>query len=143
MATTIKTATRQQKIDFISKNITRGDKKITKKELKDYPDAVLDKVCNKFAESFEEYINTPQVKLQKFFVEATEGGRDATYEIKAPNKQTCIDELKADGIEVTKIVLAKGHHLCKYCNCIAEGSYKDLLCDNCRSIFGHALFSEL
>ena len=39
--------------------------------------------------------------------------------------------------------LPKGKHVCKYCGGIAEGTYKDLLCEECRECFGHALYSEL
>lgn len=34
-------------------------------------------------------------------------------------------------------------HICKYCGYIAEGTYDELLCKECREIFGHSLFSEL
>ena len=37
----------------------------------------------------------------------------------------------------------KGKHICKYCGEIAEGTYDDLLCGDCRETFGHSLFSEL
>jgi rubrerythrin len=36
-----------------------------------------------------------------------------------------------------------GKHICKYCGNIVEGEYEDLLCDECREIFGHSLYSEL
>ena len=39
--------------------------------------------------------------------------------------------------------LPRGSHICKYCGDIAEGTYKDLLCSDCRETFGHSLFSEL
>ena len=34
-------------------------------------------------------------------------------------------------------------HICKYCGEITDGIEEDLLCKNCRELFGHALFSEL
>jgi hypothetical protein len=37
----------------------------------------------------------------------------------------------------------KGHHLCKYCGQVAEGSNTDLLCNDCHELFGHTLYSEL
>jgi hypothetical protein len=37
----------------------------------------------------------------------------------------------------------RGKHTCKYCGQIAEGTFADLLCEACRSTFGHSLFSEL
>lgn len=51
--------------------------------------------------------------------------------------------LEKVGYKVQKIVYAKDHHICKYCNRIAEGSYEDLLCEDCKYIFGHSLYSEL
>mgnify|MGYP000786003751 FL=1 len=35
------------------------------------------------------------------------------------------------------------HHRCKYCSSITEGSNEDLLCEGCRKLFGHVLYSEL
>lgn len=51
--------------------------------------------------------------------------------------------LKDKGYTVEKIVSSETHHLCKYCKSIAEGTYDDLLCDECREVFGHSLYSEL
>ena len=34
-------------------------------------------------------------------------------------------------------------HNCKYCGQLVEGSYEDLLCEDCRESFGHSLYSEL
>ena len=34
-------------------------------------------------------------------------------------------------------------HACKYCGGTAEGAYEDLLCADCREMFGHSLYSEL
>ena len=39
--------------------------------------------------------------------------------------------------------IPRGKHSCKYCGGIAEGTYTDLLCKDCRETFGHSLFSEL
>lgn len=39
--------------------------------------------------------------------------------------------------------IPRGKHSCKYCGQIAEGTHSDLLCEDCRETFGHALFSEL
>ena len=44
-------------------------------------------------------------------------------------------------ISITK--LPRGKHICKYCFRVAEGTYDDLLCEECRECFGHALYSEL
>ena len=137
-------ATHAQKVDFICSSFRKGSgKKFTKTELNKYPESALDSICDKYADKFEEFLNTPKVKLQKFYVECIADNKEVTYEVSTVNEQTCIDEFKSDGIEVTKIVPAKGHHICKYCGSIAEGTYKDLLCDTCKDVFGHSLFSEL
>ena len=142
MANTI-TATRTQMIDFIHQNITNKGKTITKKALKEYTDAELKSICDKFADSFKEFCETTQIKLQKFYAEGTKDGKTLLFEAKSPDIQTCISELKAQGAVISKIVPAKGHHICKYCRGIAEGSYADLLCDKCKTVFGHSLYSEL
>lgn len=45
--------------------------------------------------------------------------------------------------KITKIVDSNTHHLCKYCGGIAKGIDEDVLCADCRELFGHAFFSEL
>ena len=45
--------------------------------------------------------------------------------------------------KITKVYDAKNHHLCKYCGCVAKGTDEDVLCTDCRELFGHAFFSEL
>lgn len=35
------------------------------------------------------------------------------------------------------------HHICKYCGEVAKGTDEDVLCQECREIFGHAFYSEL
>ena len=39
--------------------------------------------------------------------------------------------------------IPKDSHICKYCGGVAKGTYEDLLCDDCRMLFGHSLYSEL
>ena len=43
----------------------------------------------------------------------------------------------------TEIIDLTGKHLCKYCSEVVDGEYEDLLCEDCRMTFGHALYSEL
>ena len=43
----------------------------------------------------------------------------------------------------TELIDLTGKHLCKYCGEIVDGEYEDLLCEDCRMTFGHALYSEL
>ena len=37
----------------------------------------------------------------------------------------------------------KTHHFCKYCANVVESDYDDLLCSDCREMFGHTMYSEL
>lgn len=34
-------------------------------------------------------------------------------------------------------------HECKYCGTVTKGADEDVLCEDCRMIFGHTFFSEL
>ena len=36
-----------------------------------------------------------------------------------------------------------GKHICKYCGNMVDGDYEDELCDECKQLFGHSLYSEL
>lgn len=38
---------------------------------------------------------------------------------------------------------ANTHHICKYCGGVANGPDEDVLCEECRDVFGHAFYSEL
>lgn len=46
-------------------------------------------------------------------------------------------------VKLIRMVSDRDHHICRYCKGIADGRHADLLCDNCRQTFGHALYSEL
>ena len=67
----------------------------------------------------------------------------STYEIKAESLEVAKKAPELKGLTIEKIADADDAHVCKYCGCIAPGNYDDLLCDECRSIFGHAPYSEL
>ena len=142
MNTTTK-ATRSQMVDFIHQNITMGGRAISKKSLQGYTDDQLESICNKFADDFKKFCENPPIKLQKFYAEGTKGQKSLLFETKGPDMQSCIDDLTAQGITIQKIVPAKGHHICKYCKGIADGSDADALCEECQRIFGHAFFREL
>lgn len=45
--------------------------------------------------------------------------------------------------KILDVVDANTHHICQYCGDIAKGTDADVLCDECREIFGHAFYSEL
>ena len=139
-AVEIKNTDRTTKINFITKSLTlRNGKKITKKSLQNYSDDTLNHICEKFNDDFQDFINNPPAKLHKFYV-LTE---KALYEYSAEDETHCIQYVKNDKLKFQKIVPAKGHHICKYCNHIADGSDKDILCEKCRKTFGHTLYSEL
>lgn len=46
-------------------------------------------------------------------------------------------------IKVKKIRVADNKHLCGYCGEIVNGTDEDVLCDECREMFGHTRYSEL
>ena len=90
----------------------------------------------------------------RYFVESeASDGRQFIADYKGiADKQQIIDEfdnglaVTSDGkpLRLIRIVSSRNRHICKYCYGIAEnGSNEDLLCDECRSIFGHTYFSEL
>ncbi len=135
----IKKTERKVKIDFISNSLRRDGKKISKKSLQNLPDDELNKICNQFKDMFQDFINNPPVKLHKYYVLT----KQALYEYNAEDEAHCKEYAKNDNLKVQKIVPAKGHHICKYCNGVADGSNKDMLCDECRETFGHTFYSEL
>ena len=55
--------------------------------------------------------------------------------------QKFVNELITD--KVVNIYDANRYHICKYCGKIVKGSNKNILCEDCREIFGHSLYSEL
>jgi len=148
---TIETATRRQKIDFLYNNVLFGGKRFTKTKLNAYSDDELDLTLNivfekikGMKERYIEYLNTPKIKLTKFIAECTDkDGKNFSIEGKFETAEAFEEDLKADGYSVQKIVTGKDHHVCKYCIRIADGKDKDLLCDNCRELFGHTFYSEL
>lgn len=87
-----------------------------------------------------------QARKTKFLAEVTnKKGEELTISF-----DTIVDSIseaeafiKKEGYKVQKISYARNHHICKYCGSIAESSYKDLLCTDCRWTFGHSLYSEL
>lgn len=45
--------------------------------------------------------------------------------------------------EIIAVHDANTHHICKYCGGVAKGIDEDVLCEECRDVFGHAFYSEL
>ncbi len=85
-------------------------------------------------------------KRTKFLAEVTDKkGKEFTVSFKALVHTFSGAEafLNVKGYKVQKVVRARDHHICKYCNRISEGSYEDSLCSYCQYAFGHSLYSEL
>ena len=135
--------TRTQKVDYIYNNFTRNGKRFTKKELNNWSDEAINNIISKYSSEKEvmDWINRP--KLIKYYVEGNSDGISFTVEVKATDEADLRKTLKAEKINLEKFVIAKGHHICKYCNSIADGSTKDVLCEDCREAFGHSFYSEL
>jgi hypothetical protein len=45
--------------------------------------------------------------------------------------------------KVLDVADANTHHICQYCGEVAEGTYEEVLCQDCRDTFGHAFYYEL
>lgn len=62
-------------------------------------------------------------------------------------KETIINLLQKDpdfkDTKILDVADANTHHICKYCGNIAEGTYEEVLCADCRDTFGHAFYYEL
>ena len=82
---------------------------------------------------------------KSYYAHVSKDGKEYTEVVKGENVtlKEAQDYLKEQGYTIEKIVSSNNHHLCKYCKSIAEGTYDDLLCDDCRQMFGHSLYSEL
>ncbi len=136
--------TKEQKIDYINRCVKFKGKKISKSQLKTWPDSKIDAICERFADDFKDFIKNPPVKLTKFYIEATDKQGDrVTMEASYFDAETCEKSMASDGYKIARIVPARGHHICMYCNGIADGAQKDILCDDCRDMFGHYSYYEL
>ena len=141
-------ATRNQKVDFVHKNILftiNGRKKrAPKKDITNFSDDKLDKLCDKYSEAFKNFIENPPVKLKKFFADCETADGDAMgYDGEYPTEEDFRKALVENNIRVLRIVPARGNHRCMYCDGIAEGPDKKALCEECREMFGHYSYDEL
>lgn len=137
-----KKITKQQKRDFVWECVSFKTRKMTKTDIRKMPDEVLDKLINKFEKEFTEWLQQP--KLIEYLADCIDpAGKTVGYKVSATNKEEAKAYLKKEGNKVLKIAPKKGNHLCMYCGSIAEGTQKDILCEECRSIFGHYSFYEL
>ena len=76
----------------------------------------------------------------KFFAEAsfeTEGSEKDRY------MQIFLELMEGKEVCTDQPSHPEGKHICKYCGEIADGVDEDVLCKECRSLFGHAFYSEL
>ena len=136
-------ATKSQMVDFIHSNFSFiGGVKVKKRDLSGKTKEELVKLIheNGWEADFKTYLSTA---LIKFFVDGIEGGKEYAWDCTSDSEESVRKSLEKDGIKIIKIVPAKGHHRCKYCGSIAEGSDRNLLCEDCRELFGHSLYSEL
>ena len=135
--------TKEQLVDFIYHNFRINGKKFTKKTLNAYTTKTLEELISKnlCEKELEKWINRP--KMIKFMVDGVQDGKSLSWDCESESKEKCLEEFHEEGIIVEKIVTKKGHHRCKYCNGIANGSSTDLLCNNCMDTFGHSYYSEL
>lgn len=135
--------TKAQMVDYISNNFTRNGKKIPKKTLNEQSIATLEAIItkNNCEKELKAWINRP--KMIKFMVDGIQDGKDYSWDCEYPSEDECRKAFEDEGIKVVKIGTASNHHRCKYCGGIANGKEKDILCDDCRMMFGHTFYSEL
>lgn len=135
--------TKAQLVDYLYNNFELNGNKLTKARLNNTPYESLMKIItnNNCEKEFEEWINKP--KMEKFMVDGILDGKECSWDTEAENEEECRKAFESEVIVVHRIVSKKTHHRCKYCNGIAKGKQSDLLCDKCREIFGHTMFSEL
>lgn len=67
------------------------------------------------------------------------------FTVSGTTKESVIKRMQRiyKGCHIREAVPVAGHHLCKYCHGIAEGTDEDILCDECRETFGHTFYFEL
>lgn len=135
--------TKEQMVDYIYHNFKIKGGKLTKKLLNEYSYEELENIIkkNNCENKLEAWINQP--KTIKFIVDGIHNGKKYSYDCEYINEEECRKEFEADGIKIEKIAKKSTHHRCKYCGCIANGTNKDVLCEDCKNIFGHKYYSEL
>jgi poly-D-alanine transfer protein DltD len=136
-------ATKTQLVDYIYNNFSIKGKKLTKKMLNEMSVEKLESIvsANHCEEKLKEWIGRP--KMIKFMVDGIQDGKEYSWDCEFSSEEECVQAFKDEGIEVIKIATKSNHHRCKYCGSIADGKMSDLLCDNCREVFGHTFYSEL
>ena len=64
-----------------------------------------------------------------------------TYDMSADKWITLLETMLEE--KIIAVHDANTHHICKYCGGVAKGIDEDVLCEECRDVFGHAFYSEL
>ena len=64
-----------------------------------------------------------------------------TYDMSADKWTTLLETMLEE--KIIAVHDANTHHICKYCGGVAKGIDEDVLCEECRYVFGHAFYSEL
>ena len=140
----LKETTKKQKIEFIYKKYQHTENKIPRKEIYGYSISKLNDICRTYADEFKEFVENPP--LSKFFADALTTDNEIIF---YDGEYTSIDELETNinndkNIKrLLKIAPMRGHHRCRYCNHIVNGSIKDVLCPNCQNLFNCQLYSDL
>lgn len=86
------------------------------------------------------------MKTNKVIIETKDWTKTITFkETYDMSEQEWIAELSRIALRVKILNIYDGntHHICKYCGEVAKGTDEDILCEDCRDIFGHAFYSEL
>lgn len=81
--------------------------------------------------------------MKDYLVIGKKDGQEYNIEIKAQNKKVAEYNLNKNGYSVVNIKEAKKAHVCLYCGNLVDGTNENLLCDECRELFGHTFFSQL
>ena len=81
--------------------------------------------------------------MRRYLVHVSKEEKEFILMVDSPNKDTAVNELTNLGWGIMKIIEESKAHLCKYCGEIVEGTDSDILCDDCRELFGHVFYSEL
>lgn len=118
--------TKKELIDFISVNTND----YTRDELYLYRIKELKQIIEDYG--LVSVFNETFKKKPVYWVEIVENGKRLIKEYESENKISAVNELQSKGYNISKIVLKHGHHKCKCCGLIADGTSKDILCKECQ-----------
>lgn len=81
--------------------------------------------------------------MREYNAIAKKDGKDRPVKIRAQNIARAKAILKNRYSKIVELVPATESHFCSYCGRIVYNNVEDLLCDECRKLFGHVFYSEL